>query len=232
VVLVPLLALLTGATVAGLLVHGLSGRGTPTVAAQTQDGGGFVLASADYVGRAVDDVAMQLSALGLAVHRRADRTAHAPAGTVTAVDPVGTRLRAGDVVTVTYAVGATPPATHSRLGPGRSSAQGSLVDEVAHTSTVPSAVRTTTVAPTTTPSSTTASTTPSTTTATTGTSSGTGSGSATPTTSATSGTASSTATTTPPTTPPTTTSAGTSAGTSAPTSTTNETTGTESGESH
>jgi serine/threonine-protein kinase len=219
VVLVPVLALLTGAAVAGLLVHGLSGRGTPTVAAQTQDGNGFVLASADYVGRAVDDVAMQLSALGLAVHRRADRTAHAPAGTVTAVEPVGIRLHVGDVVTVTYAVGATTPASHSRPGSGRSSVQGSVVDEAAHMSSAPSTVtRRTTTAPTTTASVTTASTTPTTTT---DASTGTSSTSGTPTTSVTSSTPT-----------PTTTSPTTTAATSTTTSTTTEDTGTGSGESH
>jgi serine/threonine-protein kinase len=134
-VLVPLLTLLTGAAVAAVIVHGLgTGAGTPEVAAQTQDGDGYVLKADDYLGRPVDDVAIQLSALGLTVHRRVDRTSDAPGGTVTAVDPVGVRLHTGDVVTIRYAVGDDSTAGQSSAQQHQQAARGSLLDDAAHTS--------------------------------------------------------------------------------------------------
>jgi serine/threonine-protein kinase len=134
-VLVPLLTLLTGAAVAAVIVHGLgTGAGTPEVAAQTQDGDGYVLKADDYLGRPVDDVAIQLSALGLSVHRRVDRNSDAPGGTVTAVDPVGVRLHAGDVVTIRYAVGDDSTAGHASAPQHQQAARGSLLDDAAHTS--------------------------------------------------------------------------------------------------
>jgi len=156
-VLVPLLTLLTGAAVAAVIVHGLSaGAGAPAVAAKTQDGDGFVLAADDYVGRPVDDVAIQLSALGLSVHRRADRNSDAPAGSVTAVDPVGVRLHAGDVVTLRYAVGSDKPAGRSSDQQRQQAARGSLIggaapttamDVAAATGTDPATPTTSTSAP-------------------------------------------------------------------------------------
>jgi serine/threonine-protein kinase len=137
-VLVPLLTLLTGAAVAAVIVHGLGAApGTPTVAAQTKDGDGFVLSANDYIGRPVDEVAIQLSALGLTVRRHADTHSTAPFGTVTAVDPVGTRLRVGDVVTLTYAAGSDQTTGHSSTVQRVQTARGSLVDEAAHSSSVP-----------------------------------------------------------------------------------------------
>jgi serine/threonine-protein kinase len=127
-VLVPLLTLLTGAAVAAVIVHGLGADpGSPAVAAQTHNGDGFVLVADDYLGRPVDDVAIQLSALGLSVHRHADRNSDAPAGSVTAVNPVGVRLHVGDVVTVRYAVGSGEPAGGSSAEQRQQAARGSLV---------------------------------------------------------------------------------------------------------
>ena len=108
-VLVPLVALFVGAGVAALVLIGvLGGRQAPgpaaAVAADTRGGSGVTLAAADYVGRPVDEVATQLSGLGLTVQRQQDPTAAAPAGTVTRIDPAGVLLRPGDPVRVSYAV--------------------------------------------------------------------------------------------------------------------------------
>ena len=107
--LVPLVALFVGAGVAALVLIGvLGGRQAPgpaaAVAADTRGGSGVTLAAADYVGRPVDEVATQLSGLGLTVQRQQDPTAAAPAGTVTRIDPAGVLLRPGDPVRVSYAV--------------------------------------------------------------------------------------------------------------------------------
>jgi serine/threonine-protein kinase len=113
-VLLPLLTLLTGAAIAAVVVHGMvGGQGSqaPAVAAETKDGTSYTLSASRYVGRQVDEVAIQLAALGLAVERRADPTSLAKAGVVTAIDPAGKRLRPGDVVTLTYSTGANAPRT-------------------------------------------------------------------------------------------------------------------------
>jgi serine/threonine-protein kinase len=138
-VLVPLLTLLTGAAVAAVIVHGLGAApGTPAVAAQTQDGDGFVLSADDYIGRPVDEVAIQLSALGLTVHRRADRHSNAPFDTVTGVDPVGRKLRVGDVVTLTYAAGTSSrSADPSSPAQRQQAARASLMQDVARTTAAP-----------------------------------------------------------------------------------------------
>jgi eukaryotic-like serine/threonine-protein kinase len=64
-----------------------------------------VLNARDFVGRPVEDVAAQLASYGLTVRRTPDPSADAAPGTVTAVDPTGTTLRPGDVVTLSYVVG-------------------------------------------------------------------------------------------------------------------------------
>ena len=91
------------------MLIGVLGGSRPTgaaaaVAADTGGGSGVTLAAADYVGRPVDEVATQLSGLGLTVQRQQDPTAAVPAGTVTRVDPAGVPLRPGDPVRVSYAV--------------------------------------------------------------------------------------------------------------------------------
>jgi serine/threonine-protein kinase len=140
-ILVPLLTLLTGAAVAGVVVQGIVGHGrqAPAVAAETHDRTTYTLDSADYVGRPVDEVAMQLAALGLSVVRHADADALAPAGTVTAVSPTDRKLRPGDVVTLTYAIGrAGTPSAGS--GPDRRTSRETTADGAAPTSVVPAAV--------------------------------------------------------------------------------------------
>ncbi|MCU1612759.1 MAG: serine/threonine protein kinase with sensor(s) [Frankiales bacterium] len=139
-VLIPVLTLLTGAAVAAVVVQGLAGNApsTPTVAAQTKDRTTYTLDAADYIGRPVDEVAMQLAALGLSVHRQADPASLGPSGTVTAVDPVGRSLHPGDVVTLTYASGVTGASTATGTEDRRAS-RVSSGDQAAHSTAVPAA---------------------------------------------------------------------------------------------
>ncbi len=115
-VLVPLLALLLGAGLAAVAFSALTEPSSPTVvAAQTQESDeGVVLEAGDYVGRPIDDVATQLSALGLGVERREQVTGSAVPGRVLAVSPEGVRLEPGDDVVVTFAVA---PARSRGTGP-------------------------------------------------------------------------------------------------------------------
>jgi serine/threonine-protein kinase len=137
-VLVPVLALFVGAGVAALVLIGvLGGPQAPgpaaAVAADTGGGSGVTLAAADYVGRPVDEVATQLSGLGLTVQRQQDPTSAAPAGTVTRIDPAGVLLRPGDPVRVSYAVplGTTPSSSRA---PRTDVTVRSPADDVASTS--------------------------------------------------------------------------------------------------
>ncbi|MGR7024638.1 serine/threonine-protein kinase [Geodermatophilus sp. URMC 62] len=118
-VLVPLLALLLGAGLAGAAFAALSeGAEAPTVvAAQTRDGedDGVELAAEDYLGRPVEDVAAQLSALALSVQRREQVTGDSVPGLVVDVTPTG-RLQPGDEVVVTSSV--APPSRETGDGDG------------------------------------------------------------------------------------------------------------------
>ncbi|WP_448641782.1 serine/threonine protein kinase [Geodermatophilus sp. URMC 63] len=124
-VLVPLLALLLGAGLAGAAFAALSdGAEAPTVvAAQTRDGedDGVELAAEDYLGRPVEDVAAQLSALGLGVQRREQVTGDSVPGLVVDVTPTG-RLRPGDEVVVTSSV--APPSRDTGDGDGDGGVSG------------------------------------------------------------------------------------------------------------
>jgi serine/threonine-protein kinase len=104
--LVPLVALLLGAAAAAGVFLAVSGStpSTPVAAAQTQEAETVALVAADYVGRPVDDVAAQLSALGLTVRRHAQVTTTAAPGTVVRLDPAGAALAPGDDVDVWFAV--------------------------------------------------------------------------------------------------------------------------------
>ena len=137
-VLVPLITLLTGAAVAAFVIQGLVGNAhqAPAVAAQTHDGTTYTLDAADYVGRPVDEVAIQLAALGLSVERQVDPQALAPAGTVTAISPTDRKLKPGDVVTITYAAGRRDATSSGTVD--RRAAAGSTV-AAAGTSVVPAA---------------------------------------------------------------------------------------------
>ncbi|MGZ4505922.1 MAG: protein kinase domain-containing protein [Blastococcus sp.] len=107
--LLPLLALLAGAGIAAALLQ-LMAHDPPRAtaqAAETHGASGVVLVARDYIGRPVDEVANQLAAYGLTVHRRAVPSSDAAPGTVTAVDPTGVTLRPGQGVTVSYAPAAS-----------------------------------------------------------------------------------------------------------------------------
>ncbi|SNS56843.1 serine/threonine protein kinase [Geodermatophilus pulveris] len=127
-VLVPVVTLLLGAGAAAGVFAAVSAGGDdrlPTVVAARTEDARIVLAAEDYVGREVDEAALALSALGLLVQRVEDVTAAATPGRVTAVDPAGAQLRAGDAVRVSFAVAPEPapvpqrpPASASRVADG------------------------------------------------------------------------------------------------------------------
>ncbi len=104
--LVPLIALLLGAAAAAGVFLALSGPppSTPVAVAQTQEAGTLVLSAGNYVGRPVEDVAAELSALGLSVYRLPQITDDVEPGTVTRLEPTGRELEQGDDVRLWYAV--------------------------------------------------------------------------------------------------------------------------------
>src|SRR4051794_11800345 len=109
--LAAVLALLVGVGVVVLLAlpgGGGSPVGGASVAGASEQDQPIVLVAADYLGRPVDDVATELSGLGLTVARQQQVTGAAAPGAVTGLDPVGQDLRPGDAVTVSFA--APPPA--------------------------------------------------------------------------------------------------------------------------
>jgi serine/threonine-protein kinase len=117
---VPLLALLVGAGLAAAVLSALTDGTPPTaVAAQTQEeDAGILLEAADHLGRPIEDVATQLSALGLSVERREQVTDRTVPGRVLGVSPTGVVLEPGDDVVVTYAVAPPDPAPRTGGGDG------------------------------------------------------------------------------------------------------------------
>ncbi|MGY1664254.1 protein kinase domain-containing protein [Geodermatophilus sp. SYSU D00696] len=118
-VLVPVLAVLLAGLLAVLLWPGGSGGGQPPAqAAETGAGtgegaaaaGSVVLAANDHVGRPADDVAADLTALGLTVQRQDEVTTAVEPGTVSGLDPVGVPLQPGAPVTLRVAVTPAAPA--------------------------------------------------------------------------------------------------------------------------
>ena len=106
-VLLPLLGLLAGAGIAAALFQALAGN-TPSAPAeaadlQEQTGTSVTIDAADYIGRPVDEVVDELTALGLDVERRQVPNPDIPANTVTDVAPDGV-LQPDDTVVVSYAV--------------------------------------------------------------------------------------------------------------------------------
>ncbi|SNS96806.1 serine/threonine protein kinase [Geodermatophilus pulveris] len=75
---------------------------------------GLVLSADDYVGRPVEEVAAELTGLGLTVGRQPEVAPDAAPGTVTALDPAGTEVRPGDRVEVSVA---TAPAATGEPAP-------------------------------------------------------------------------------------------------------------------
>ena len=172
-VLVPLVALLLGAAAAAGVFLALASPppSSPVAAAQTQEAETLTLTAGDYVGRSIDDVAAELSALGLSVDRRPETTDDAAPGTVTRVDPTGEELEPGDDVDVWFAVapqGTSRPSGGSGAGGGGVAVGGTSGPP---TSEAPSAAPTTSAEPTATTDPTAPGTTPSTTAGPTGTAS-------------------------------------------------------------
>jgi hypothetical protein len=125
--LLPLLALLAGAGIAAGVLQAFS-DGPPAstaVAAEQRDSSSLMLSAGDHVGRPVDEVAAELTALGLVVELRAEPTADVPADQVTGVSPTGRQLRAGDVVVVRYAV----PLPRAGRTAGEEGPSGALVTD-------------------------------------------------------------------------------------------------------
>ena len=106
-VLLPVLGLLAGAGIAVALLLALtddSPPGSPAEAAEQRQAGGIVLDAGDYVGRPLDDVTQRLTSLGLHVRLESEVRDDVVPNQVTAVEPDGRALEAGDTVVVTYAV--------------------------------------------------------------------------------------------------------------------------------
>ena len=156
-ILVSLLALLVGAGIAALALQGLlrDQPSAPAAAAEEEATARLVvLDPRDYVGRPVDDVATQLSALALRVERRPVVTPDTVPEMVTEVSPTGTGLRPGDRVVVSFAVAPSAP---MREEPAPRSNTTAVDDDVpveqpappveTTSSAVPSPVPTTTAAP-------------------------------------------------------------------------------------
>jgi eukaryotic-like serine/threonine-protein kinase len=108
-VLLPLLGLLAGAGIAVALLLALAddSAGSPAVAAEQREAGSIVLDAGEFVGRPVDEVVRRLTRLGLDVEPRAEPRNDVAPDQVTAIEPDGEPLEAGDTVVVTYAAPAT-----------------------------------------------------------------------------------------------------------------------------
>jgi serine/threonine-protein kinase len=140
-VLLPLLALLAGAGIAAALLQALS-DGPPSAtasAAEQQESGSIVLDAGNYIGRPVDQVAQRLTSLGLNVQLREQVTADAAPDRVTAVEPDGKPLAAGDTVLVTYAVAPPEAPSSSRAGAGVTAAPVTEAVEPSETAATPTA---------------------------------------------------------------------------------------------
>ncbi|HYH24434.1 MAG TPA: protein kinase [Blastococcus sp.] len=105
VVLLPLLGSLAGAGITAALLQSLTQDApvSTAVAAEQEISGSFVLEQDGYVGRPVGEVTDRLTALGLTVTVRAEVRGDVDPDLVTAVEPAGRQLRAGDQVVVYYA---------------------------------------------------------------------------------------------------------------------------------
>jgi eukaryotic-like serine/threonine-protein kinase len=151
-VLLPLLGLLAGAGIAVALLQVLAGdpTGSPAVAAEQRESGSIVLDAQQYIGRPVDEVVPRLTRLGLDVQPRSEIRDDVPPDQVTAIEPDGKPLEAGDTVVVTYATG-DPSAGSTRPRPAitRAADSAPAVDEEETPATVdgpapqPTATRTT-----------------------------------------------------------------------------------------
>jgi serine/threonine-protein kinase len=119
-VLLPVLGLLAGAGIAVALLQALTdpAPGTPANAAEQRETGSIVLDADQYIGDPVGQVAARLTGLGLDVELRKEVRNDVVADRVTAVEPDGRPLAAGDNVLVTYAVGESVSGTSTRAVTG------------------------------------------------------------------------------------------------------------------
>jgi serine/threonine-protein kinase len=141
-VLLPVLGLLAGVAIAAALFQALSREtpGSPAEAAelqqqqqqQQQPVTTVTVVAADHVGRPVEEVVDELTALGLDVARRQVPTDDITPGAVTGVTPDGV-LQPGDAVVVSYAVA---PGTGGSLG-ARTVPRTTAVPEAPATSAPP-----------------------------------------------------------------------------------------------
>ncbi|HEY0127418.1 MAG TPA: serine/threonine protein kinase, partial [Blastococcus sp.] len=127
--LLPLLGLLAGAGIAVALLLALAddSAGSTAVAAEQREAGSIVLDAGEFVGRPVDEVVRRLTGLGLDVEPRAEPRNDVVPDQVTAIEPDGEPLAAGDTVVVTYAApdpaqvdgpSSRPAATGAAVGVG------------------------------------------------------------------------------------------------------------------
>jgi serine/threonine-protein kinase len=125
-VLLPLLALLAGAGIAVALLLALAddSPGAPAEAAEQRDSGSIVLDADQYIGRPVDEVVRRLTRLGLDVEPRGEPRADVVPDQVTAVEPAGRTLTAGDTVVVTYATPVADGGSPSGTAPAVTGAAG------------------------------------------------------------------------------------------------------------
>ncbi len=132
--LAPVLAVVVAGLLVALLWPGGSGGGRTPAQAATPTGAtgesaaaatSIVLAAGDHVGRPADEVAAELTALGLTVDRRTEETTAVEAGAVAGLDPAGVALQPGDRVTLTVAATPSAPAPDGGA-PGGSVPAGSV----------------------------------------------------------------------------------------------------------
>ncbi len=111
--LVPLVALLAPAVLAGAVLLGTSDSappaGEPAATTTPAPPPGMEIVPSAYVGRPLAEVRAELTGRGLVVQPRPLQTADVPDGQVIAVDPAG-RLPSGAAVTVVHGVAPPPPA--------------------------------------------------------------------------------------------------------------------------
>jgi eukaryotic-like serine/threonine-protein kinase len=105
--LVPLVALLAGAGIAGAAVQLAGGTPPPTAAPEEAAPTALVLVAEEYVGRPVAEVEAALGARGLQVERVPVETTAVAPGLVTAVGPAGA-VRVGERISVSFAVAPAP----------------------------------------------------------------------------------------------------------------------------
>ncbi|MGY2066066.1 protein kinase domain-containing protein [Blastococcus sp. SYSU DS0619] len=113
-VVLPVVAfLLLGGGTAAVIGAAGSDPGGSAGAAESQPIAVVDLVAADYVGRPVEEVVAELSALGLTVRLEQDATPGGVAGTVTALQAAGPQLLPGDEVVVLVAAPPAAPGTPS-----------------------------------------------------------------------------------------------------------------------